>query len=270
MKKTLFLTLVLLFPFVAEAAEVSYADLQDSTATAAQIRLGADFDWRWNRVNLGLSEELRFNLMPAQEFYLANTTAYVDVKIIRSYFHAHAGYQLRLRANKFGTANLTTGKLLRHRVFFGLTEHVKFGMYKQFTLSLRERAVLNMRFDDPNLYEKQAYAWEMRYRLQLQYKALSLPLTPYVWTEIDHTCNATDFQKYYNNGHNYITASKTALGLKWKLNSNNTLNFFIRYDWTRDIDVDSNKLGTIVKQAIQEKQHAVILGVNYNFGYKKR
>lgn len=256
-------------PFAAKAADVVYADMQDSTVTAAQIRAGADFDWKFDRVTIGLSEELRFNLAPAQEFYLANTTLSMDVKIIRSFLYAHAGYMLRVRANKFGQTT-EVNKLLRHRVFFGLTEHIKFGEQSRWSLSLRERAVLNMRFDEPNLYEKQAYAWEMRYRLQLQYKALSLPLTPYIWTEIDHTCNATDFQKYYNNGHNYISASKTALGLKWKLNTSNALNFYIRYDWTRDFDIDANKAGTEIKTAIQEKQHTVILGINYNFGYKKR
>ena len=261
-----FLALLLLLPFCVQAVE--YAELQDSTSVVSQIRIGADCDWKWDYVGINFSEELRFNLSPTPEAYLANTTVGMDVKIVKGYLSAHALYMLRVRANKFSTGDVS--KILRHRVAFGLTQHVKLGELRRITLSLRERAVLNMRFDEPNLYEKQAFAWEMRYRLQLQYKAASLPLTPYIWTELDHTCNATDFQKYYNGGRNFITASKTALGLKWRLNTENSLNFYLRYDWARDFDIDANKSGSVVKLATQAREHTIIIGATYDFGWKKR
>ena len=267
MKKILSTLFVLLFTHVAINA-VEYVALQDSTYGAAQIRTDADFDWNFNQCSVFLSEDLRYNLAPTPEFYLANTTVGLNVKIVKGYLSAHAAYMLRVRANKFSGGDVN--KILRHRIFFGLNEHIKFGTRRQFTLSLRERAVLNMRFDEPNTFEKQAYAWDMRYRLQLQYKALSLPLTPYIWTELAHTCNATEYQKYYNNGHNYINAVKATIGLKWKLDSKNSLNFYLRYDWNRDIDIDANKSGTVIKTAYLITQHNAIIGVAYNFGWKKR
>ncbi len=250
------------------AGATDYAALQDSVATGMQLRTGADFNFKFDRVTLNFGEELRFNLMPTAEVHLANTYLEADVNIIRGYFHGHAGYSLRARTGKLGTTT-DVNKILRHRVYFGLTEHVKLGTLQRFTLSLRERAVLNIRTDSPNLFEKPAYAWDMRYRLQLQYKAASKPLTPYLWTELVHTCNATEYQKYYNNSHNYISAVKAAVGLKWKLDATNTLNFYVRYDWSHDFDIDANKEGTTVKTAYDIRQHLAIIGVEYKFGWKK-
>lgn len=266
MKKIGYLIAAMLLPMHLLATD--YAQLQDSTLTAVQIRTAADFNFKLNRVTLSVGEELRFNLMPTAEVRLSNTYFETDVNIIRGYLHAHAAYALRVRTNKIGSTT-DVNKILRHRVYFGLTEQVKLGMHQRFTLSLRERAVLNIRTDEPNTYEKPAYAWDMRYRLQLQYKAASVPLTPYLWTELIHTCNATDYQKYYNNGRNYISAVKAAVGLKWKLDATNSLNFYLRYDWNRDIDIDANKEGTTVKTAYNIRQHSATIGVAYKFNWKK-
>jgi len=263
--KALFICLFCVVPAMAFAQ--TYVALQDSSQLATQLRTAADFDLKFNRVSLAFSEELRFNLYPTPEVALAITHVGMDVNIVKGYFSGHAGYMLRMRTNKFSTQDVN--KILRHRVYFGLTEHIKLGTQRLFTLSLRERAVLNMRTDAPNLFEKQAYSWEMRYRLQLQYKFMSKPLSAYVWTELNHTCNATEMQKYYNNGHNYISASRSAIGLKWKIDATNTLNFYLRYDWLRDFDIDANRAGTTVKSAYEIKDNNVILGVTYHFGWKR-
>ncbi|MBQ6985219.1 MAG: DUF2490 domain-containing protein [Paludibacteraceae bacterium] len=263
---------VLCIPLFAQ----SYASLQDSVYGAAQVRAGADFDLHFNRVTLNFGEELRFNLAPSQEFQMANTTVGLNVSIVKGYFSAQAAYTLRARINKLGATNdatLTTStdanKVLRHRVSFGLTEQVKVGDRKQWGFSLKERAVLTSRTDSPNAYEVPANAWEMRYRAQVQYKAVSKPLTPYIWTELAHTCNATQYQKYYHNGRNFISAVKACLGLKWKLNEQDALNFYLRYDWLQDYDIDANKDGTTVKAAYHIQKHQAMLGVTYNFDWKK-
>ncbi len=263
--KYLIFAIFCLMPVMASAQY--YADLNSSSTTVAQIRTTADFDWKFNRVSVALGEELRFNLYPTPEVALAITDASMNVNIVKGYLSGHAGYMLRVRTNKFATEDVN--KILRHRIYFGLNEHIKLGAEQRFTLSLRERAVLNMRTDSPNLFEKPANAWEMRYRLQLQYKAMSKPLSTYVWSEIKHTCNATEMQKYYNNGHNYISGVRAAIGLKWRLDATNTLHFYLRYDWQRDFDIDANKEGTIVKTAYKVEEHCMILGAAYEFGWKK-
>lgn len=268
MKRYFIPIITVLTLFRPAAYALDHPALQDSVAGGVQLRTGADANFNFEHGGINISEELRFNLAPTPEMYLANTTIGADVKIVKGYLNGHAGYMLRIRGNKFSTGDAS--KIIRHRIFFGLNEHVKFGTQQQFTLSLRERAVLDMRFDEPNAYEKQAYAWEMRYRLHFQYKSFSLPLTPYIWSELSHTCNATEYQKYYNNGHNYINAVKTAVGLKWKLNMRNTLNFYVRYDWKRDFDIDANKDGTTIKTAQQVIMNQAIIGINYTFGWKKR
>ena len=245
---------------------VVYADIQDSVAAIGQLRLGADFDWKFERVTLSFGEEIRSNLYPTPQLALANTTLSANFNIVKGYFSGHAGYILRVRGTKFETGDVN--KILRHRVFFGLNEHFKFGIQKQWAISLRERAVLNIRTDEPNLFEKQAYSWEMRYRLQMHYKSLSKPLTPYVWTELVHTCNATEMQKYYAGG-NYISSCRAAIGMKWRLDNTNSLNFYLRYDWSHDFDIDADKEGAMVKTAYEIKQHSAILGISYNFGWKK-
>jgi len=265
--KKYLLWFLVLCPFVSTGA-TTYAALQDSTYGAAQIRTAADFDLKFDRVTLNFGEELRFNLAPAQEFQLANTTVGLNVSIVKGYLSAHAAYMLRVRTNKIGTTT-DANKILRHRVYFGLTEQVKLGTRQQWVLSLRERAVMTSRTDSPNAFEKQANAWEMRYRLQLQYKAMSKPLTPYIWTELTHTCNATDYQKYYNNNRNYVSAVKVATGIKWRLNSLHSLNFYLRYDWTQDYDIDANKEGTNIKSAYHIRKHQGMFGIAYNFDWKK-
>ena len=256
-----------LFPFVGAGA-TSYAALQDSTYGAAQIRTAANFNLKFDRVTLQFGEEFRFNLAPAQEFQLANTTVGLNVSIIKGYFSAHAAYILRVRTNKFGTTT-DANKLLRHRVYFGLTEQVKLGVQQQWVLSLKERAVLTSRTDAPNAFEKQANAWEMRYRFQVQYKALSKPLTPYIWTELAHTCNATEFQKYYHDNRNYVSAVRVATGVKWRINSLHSLHFYLRYDWLQDYEIDANQEGTNVKSAYHMQKHQGLFGIAYIFDWKK-
>lgn len=273
MKKKYATIILALVSLSAMADNYKYAAaLKDSAQTTLQNRIEAEADFKFNYLTLSIGEEIRSNLYPNAQFSQSNTTVGLTVPIVKGEIFGlsgHAHYMLRVKGNQLAKDTINIQKVLRHRVYFGLTQSFKMGMYKNWQLSLKERAVVDMRFDEFNEYQHQRYTWEMRYRLQLQYKALSQPLTPYVWTELIHSCNLTDAQKYYTNNKQIITDVRCALGLKWKINQDNSLNFYLRYDWTRDIDVDLNAKGTKIKSAYDIKQNTAIIGIAYNFGYKK-
>lgn len=251
----------------------SYAwdyDSQTSTTEhSVQLRAGVEFTKKWNNgLQIGLSEDARFDIystLPSayawtsigtafNKSYTTLTFAYAPVRYIK----LDAGYSLKLMGNKGYT---DCNEFLRHRVFVSLTGTVKIDRWK---LSLRERAMCEMRTDSVNPLEKNKYDFMLRSRLGFEYSCFSRPLKPYAWVEVVNTLNVLEYQR--KDGHQYIRRVRTAVGLKYRVNKNNSLNFYYRFNYGYDRDINiTKKSGKIELTEEYGYQHAV--GIVYEFGW---
>ncbi len=94
--------------------------------------------------------------------------------------------------------------------------------------------------------------------------AVESPFKPQIGT---NTLNAPD----YANG-NYINRIRTNLGLKWRLDSRSSVDFYYRFDvgTNRDINIDYKKDDVTIKAVYvtNERDYTHILGVAYTFDWK--
>lgn len=253
---------------------VSYHSTGATTEQTVQMRVGASFTKKWNcGVRLSLDEELRFNLMDnlsgttaknisadtayGASFYKSYTTlslAYAPIP----YFKMDAGYTLRLLGNKGWSA---PNEFLRHRVFFGVT-----GTWKdeRFKLYLRERALCDMRTDSVNLLEKNKYDWLLRSRLGFEYTFQSRPVKPYIWVEVENTLNVPEYQR--KDGHQYISHVRTQAGVRWRLTRLSSLDFYYRFQYGYDRDINITKKKSYV-QLTEETSFLHAIGVAYSLDW---
>ena len=244
---------------VAQAWE--YASQEKSTVHSVQLRTGVEFTKKFHEgVNLALGEDLRFDLynsLSAPSFsksYTTFTCSYTPI----DYLKLDAGYTLKILGNKDWS---DYNEWLRHRVFASVTGCVKIDNWK---LSLRERAMLEMRTDSVNPLEKNKFDWYLRSKLAVEYAVRSKPLKPYMWVELVNTLNVPEYQQ--DDGRQFIRRVRTAVGVKWKLRKQHSLNFFYRfnYGYERDINI-TKKAGKI--QLIEEFSYQHALGVTYDFSW---
>ena len=255
---------------------VTYDATGATTEQTVQLRAGAEFTKKWkNGLRLSIGEELRFNLYDVEQGTTAKSVA-VDTaygaSFSKSYTtlalaYAHpefyylkldAGYTLRLLGNKgFSDPN----EFLRHRVFFGVTGSYKTDLAK---IYLRERFVCDMRTDSVNLLEKNKYNWSLRSRLGTEFIVPGKPVKPYLWVELENTLNTPEYQQ--KNGHQFISHVRTQVGVKWRLTKLSSLDFYYRfqYGYDRDINITKNK-GYI--QLTEEKSYLHAIGVTYNLDW---
>ncbi len=186
--------------------------------------------------------------------YTTLTFAYAPVK----YFKMDAGYTLRLMGDKgWNDCN----EFLRHRVFVSVTGSYKAERWKFY---LRERAMCEIRTDSVNPLEKNRYNFILRSKLGFEYSCFSKPLKPYAWVEVVNTLNAPEYQQ--KNGHQYIRRIRTAAGLKYRIDKRNTLNFYYRFNYGYDRDINiKKKSGDIELTEEYAYQHAI--GITYEFGW---
>ncbi len=254
-----------------------FASTSAETTHSVQLRAGADFTKKFNQgLKLHISEDMRFDLFNSTDGASFNKS-YTTVSL--SYAHPNfkyikldGGYTLKIMGNKDWT---DVNKWMRHRVFFSLS-----GTYKinRWHISLRERALTEIRMGDidyhtaSGYYEHNRADWYLRSKLEVGYASFSKPLKPYVWVELVNTLNANPLQQKYkdndptNTGHQYIRRVRTALGLVYKINQHNALNFYYRfnYGYDRDVSVKAKKQ-TITLVEEYSYQHAI--GITYEFGW---
>jgi hypothetical protein len=255
------LLLIAFFCVSAPAAHAwEYASQEKTTENSFQLRTGAEVSKKLVAgLSLSLDEDLRFDLynsLSNPSFNKSQTTVNLAFAPIQ-YFKIDAGYTLKILGDKDWK---DYNEWLRHRLFASATASVKIENWK---LSLRERAMLEMRTDSVNPLEKNKFDWNLRSKLMVEYSAKSKPLKPYVWIEVVNTLNAPEYQQ--NNGHQYVRRVRTAAGVKWKIRKQHTLNFFYRfnYGYNRDINI-TKKAGKIQLTEEYSYQHAV--GITYHFG----
>lgn len=270
---------VLCLLYSAAAFATDYNSTGSTTEQRVQTRVGADFTKHWRcGVQLSIGEELRFDLMDNvvgttskseaidtaygaafNKSYTTLSLAYTPIEYVK----LDAGYTLRILGRKDWSA---PNEFIRHRVFFGVTGSYKTQYAK---LYLRERFLLEMRTDSVNTDEKQAYAWLLRSRLGADFYVPGKPVKPYIWAELENTLNAPEFQQ--NNGQQFITNVRLQAGVKWRITKLSSLNFYYRFTYGYDRDINVNKSyysGKTLKLRLDEQkefQHAI--GVQYSLDW---
>ena len=262
------------------AFATDYNSTGATTEQRVQTRVGAEFTKHWKcGVSLSVGEELRFDLMDNvvgytskdavidtaygaafNKSYTTLSLAYTPIEYIK----LDAGYTLRLLGRKDWSM---PDEFIRHRVFFGVTGAYKMQYAK---LYLRERFLLDMRTDSVNTDEKSAYAWSLRSRLGADIYVPGKPVKPYIWTELENTLNAPEFQQ--NNGQQFITNVRLQAGVKWRLTRLSSLNFYYRFTYGYDRDINVNRSyytkGKALNLRLDEQtvfQHAI--GVQYSLDW---
>lgn len=251
-----------------------YDSYGNTMEQSVEIRVGADFSKKWkNGLSLSLSEDVRVCLydklsgVNAKDEFVdtvngpAFNKSYTTVSLAYSpikYLKFDVGYTLRLLGGKDWS---DYNEYLRHRTHVGLT-----GIYDTHyvKLSLRERLLCDIRTDSVNLLEKQQYEWLLRSRLAAEFYVPGKPVKPYAWIELENTLNATEYQQ--KDGHQYISQVRTQAGVKWRLSRRSSLDFYYRfqYGYNRDVNITKRK-GYI--QLTEETSYLHAIGVTYNLDW---
>lgn len=265
MKKLSFIWICL---FVSLTAAAWQYDSQEAvTMHVAQTRAAAEFAKKWNNgLRLGFSEELRFdayNSLYGPSFSQSFTTVALSYAPVQ-YVKFDAGYTLKIiGADSTWSAakKADVNEWMRHRTFFSVTGTYRFDYAK---LYLRERALMEARTDSVNPLEKNQIDWQLRSRLGAEFYIPGKPLKPYVWCEVINTLNAPEYQQ--KNGHQYISCVRTQVGLKWRVSKLSSLDFYYRfgYGYDRDINITKNK-GYI--RLTEETTYLHAIGVRYNLDW---
>lgn len=266
-----------------------YGSTQNEDKHAAQLRMEASYGKKWkNGLGLHLAEDLRFDLASNTTVETASATSgtFAGPRFNKSYtmlslsykhpqfdyLKGDIGYTLKL-TNK---DTLDVKEFMRHRAFVSLTGSYR---YENWSFSLRERVLTEIRMDELDLhtatgyYEDNRANWYLRSKLEVAYHAQSKPLKPYLWCELENTLNANPLQQYYaanntaNNGQQYISRVRTGIGLSWRVDRRNTLDFYYRFQYTyhRDINVKPNKQ-TI--HLTEERAFVHMVSIAYHFDDK--
>ena len=267
---------VLCILYSSSAYATEYNSAGATTEQQVQMHVGAEFSKKWKQgVQLSLSEELRFNLYDVEtgttakdialdtsygaSFYKSYTTlslAYAHPEF--QYIKLDAGYTLRLLGNK-GWSD--PKEFLRHRVFFGVRGSYNGQLVK---IYLRERVLCDMRTDSVNLLEKNQYNWLLRSRIGSEFTVPGKPVKPYLWLELENTLNVPEYQR--KNGHQYLSHVRTQVGVKWRVSRLSSLDFFYRFQYGYDRDINITKKKGYI-QLNEEKSFVHAIGVSYSLEF---
>ena len=265
---------IVLCPLSLHATTYNYAGA--TTEQEVQMRLGAQFTKKWKQgVQLSLSEELRFNLYDVEsgivpkntsidtaygasfnKSYTTLTLSYAHPEF--NYIRLDAGYTLRLLGNK-GWSD--PNEFIRHRVFFGIRGAYKGRIAK---IYLRERVLCDMRTDSVNLLEKNQYNWLLRSRIGSEFTVPGKPVKPYLWLELENTLNVPAYQR--KNGMQYLSHVRTQVGVKWRLTKLSSLDFFYRFQYGYDRDINITKKKGYI-QLTEQKTFVHAIGISYNLDF---
>ena len=254
----------------------TYNSAGATTEQEVQMRIGAEFTKKWKQgVQLSLAEELRFNLYDVEtgtsaknkevnnnygasfnKSYTTLSLAYAHPEF--KYIKLDAGYTLRLLGNK-GWSDVN--EFLRHRVFFGVKGTYKGQIAK---IYLRERVLCDMRTDSVNLLEKNQYNWLLRSRIGSEFTVPGKPVKPYLWLELENTLNVPEYQR--KNGMQYLSHVRTQVGVKWRLTKLSSLDFFYRFQYGYDRDINITKTKGYI-QLTEETTYVHAIGVAYDLDF---
>ena len=244
-----------------------YESLETVTMQSVQIRVGAEATKKWNNgLRLHFGEDLRsdvYHSVDGPAFKSSLTTlslAYHPIEYVRF----DLGYTLKINgpnASWSDEKKADPNEWIRHRAFASIS-----GIYhtRYMKLSLRERALMEARTDSVNPLEKSQFMWQLRSKIGAEALIPGKPVKPYLWLEVINTLNVPEYQQ--KNGHQYISTVRTQAGVKWRLSKLSSLDFYYRfsYDYNRDVNI-TKKNGYI--ELTEEKLLQHVIGVIYNIDW---
>lgn len=245
----------------------NYESQEETSANVAQLRFGALFNKKWhNGLRLGVREDLWFDVYNSEVgpyFRKSYTTLDFGYKPIE-YVKLDLGYTLKLLGpdSTWSESKKADAKeWVRHRVFFSVTGSYSFDYAK---LYLRERVQLDMRTDSVNLLERNQFDWCLRSRIGSEFIVPGKPVKPYLWLELVNTLNAPEYQQ--KNGHQFISSVRTQAGVKWRVSRLSSLDFFYRFTYGYDRDINITKKKGYI-ELTEEKTYMHTIGVIYNLNW---
>lgn len=246
-----------------------WADNFDSTrvVNTAEIRAGATFTKYFDHhINLALEEEIRSQVYNSYQtpayFNRSYTSVSLSYKPI-TYLSMHTGYTLRLLGNHGWT---DPKEFMRHRGTFALTGHYK---TRDWSFSLRERLDLDGRMDSVNTNEKNVLDLRLRHRFYASYSIPGRPLKVFGAVELINTLNqpfAYVNKQLSTSYGQYLSDARLQVGVKWRLDKTNALNFSYRFAYTKDYDINITKKKGYV-ELYRETGFEHVIGVNYEFDW---
>ncbi len=164
----------------------------------------------------------------------------------------------------------------RHRVNADVTFGFKTGSWR---FSLKEQLRYTYKTEDLNEYQEARNAFLLKSRLKAQYKGFA-KIEPYAYVEVrntlnDPTCSATwstvdeAYSDYSFLGYTsvYVNRVRGALGLEWKLDKHNSIDFYALLDYCYDKNIDTDKAGTKLKSLTYDQALNTSLGIGYKFSF---
>jgi len=243
---------------------VTYDSQEAVTIQAAQIRTGATFTKKWNNgLRLGVSEDLWFDVYNSEvgaNFRKSYTTIDFGYKPIE-YVRLDLGYTLKIfgpQSTWTDTKKADPNEWLKHRVFFSVTGSYTFDYAK---IYLRERLQLDMRTDSVNLLEQNKYDLFLRSKIGTEFIVPGKPVKPYLWVELINTLNVPEYQQ--RNGHQFICSVRTQAGVKWRVSKLSSLDFFYRFTYGYDRDINITKKKSYI-ELTEETLYMHSIGIRYN------
>lgn len=251
---SLFAALLLLSITAARAQ--TYDSTQENDFRA---RFGFTINKKLTRgLHLSWDEELRLkgNLGELDRIYSGLSLSYK----VNDFFKFGAGYTF-IAINHAGKKSTAYEKYwdLRHR----LSAHVTFSQRigQRWKLSLRERVLCTLRNSEVNELEKCDPAWVLRSRLMVHYTVFSRPIEPYAYVELSNTLNTPALVD------NYVDKVRSSIGVKYRLNRSSTFDFYYRFDYDYNRDINYGNKSGILKSITTEKGYYHILGVFYQYSF---
>jgi len=163
----------------------------------------------------------------------------------------------------------------RHRVYGDAAMTFKTGVWN---FQVKERLQLTHR-DVGNYCQTTPNSLSLKSRFKISYKGLA-NVTPYGYIELrnvfnDPSCSATwsttslAYSDYEFAGYTdmYINRVRGALGLEWKLNKQNALEFSVLTDYCYDKNIDVNSSYTKLKSLTYDQALNVSACVGYTFSF---
>ena len=162
----------------------------------------------------------------------------------------------------------------RHRIYGDVMGTVRSGDWQ---FSLKERLQLTHR-EVGNEFQNNPNSLTLKSRLKVSYKGISKALTPYIYAEArnvfnDPACKATwsgsEYSDYEFLGYSdaYFNRARGCIGLEWKMDKHNSLDFFLLGDYCYDKEIDTNAEGTKLKSLTYDQALNFNLGIGYKFSF---
>ncbi len=244
--------------------------------TDLQTRIGVSFTKEFNsRWSLTIEEELR--IVAYEKDLLANQAADPAAYFNRSYTSIgvhydpipYLGLGVDYTFKLYGQRGWDDPKeFIRHRLSAAVVGKYS---YNDWRFSFRERLVVDMRADEVDVREKPKTELELRHRLHVAYSNTYKRWKPYLDLTLVNTLNQPSSSvldpqtgKPYWGGQ-YLESVRTKIGVRCKLDLQNALNFYYRFDtsWDNKYSLDKQENVAIT----HETALTHIIGIAYEFDW---